>query len=243
MFIPRILLCGDEKNFLNLRVEIVGKISFTGAAERGEFIVPTNAAAADKFKLAENSFKIFLNGAEISVDTMKKILDGAADYIVIENHDEYLFRFRELYALKLVDRVITVPTLLNYAVDNFFALNNAVQIFNLIRGRRVLDVDGFFLKNDYYMFPDANHKIAGVVDEDFHFYKEIFPALADCRFRFFDALLLTKERTPEEFVDALIDTDSLSENILTFARKNSALENFLAANKLVSLKKICPRRF
>ena len=227
MYIPRILLCGNEKNFLNLRVQIVGKISFRGAAERGEFAVPTNAAAADKFKPAEGSFKIFLDGKEISVDALKKILDGAADYIVIENHDEYLLRFRELYALKLIDRVITVPTLLNYATDNFFALNNAVQIFNLIRSLRVLDVDGFFLKNDYYMFPDANHKIAGVVAEDFHFYKEIFRTLDDCRFRFFDALLLTAERTPEEFIDALIETDSLSEKIFAFVRRGSELEKFL----------------
>jgi len=231
LYTPRILLCGNEKNFLNLRAQIVGKISFRGAAERGEFVVPTNAAAADNFKLAEGSFKIFLNGAEISVDALKKILDGAADYIVIESHDEYLFRFRELYALRLIDRVITVPTLLNYAADNFFALNNAVQIFNLIRGLRVLDVDGFFLKNDYYMFPDINHQIAGVVDEDFYFYKETFRTLDDCRFRFFDALLLTIERSPEEFIDALIKTDALSENIFTFVRRGSDLEKFLSANE------------
>ena len=231
MYTPRILLCGDEKNFLNLNVEIVGKIFFRGAAERGEFVVPQDAAAADKFKLDENNFKIFLNGQEISADALKKILNGAADYLVFENHDEYLFRFRELYALKLIERVITVPTLLTYAADNFFALDNAVQIFNLTQGLRVLDVDGFFLKNDFYMFPDANHKIAGVCCEDFHFYTEIFPSLEDCKFRFFDALLLTKERSAEEFIDALIETDSLAEKIFAFVRKNSALEKFLNTNE------------
>ena len=229
MYKPRILLCGKSKNLPN--AEIVGQIKFRGAAERGEFIVPGGVKYADKFKLAEGSFKIFLNGAEISVDTLRKILDGAADYIVFENHDEYLLRFRELYALKLVDRVITVPTLLNYARDNFFALDNAVQIFNLIHAQRVLDADAFFIKNDYYMFPDLNHKIAGVVAEDFHFYKEIFPTLAACRFRFFDAVLLTAERSPAEFIDAMIDTDALTENIWAFVRKNSALESFLATNE------------
>ena len=208
MYIPRILLCGNVKNFLNLKLEIVGLIKFRGAAERGEFIVPTNAEYADKFTLDENSFKIFLNGAEISADNLRGILEDSADYIVIENHDEYLARFRELYALKVIDRVITVPTLLNYATDNFFSLNNAVQIFNLIRAQKVLDVDGFFIKNDYYMFPDLNHKIAGVFDGDYHFYKEIYPTLADCRFKFFDAILLTKERSTAEFIDALIETDS-----------------------------------
>ena len=220
------------EKFLNLNVEVVGLIKFKGAAERGEFIVPTNAAVANKFKLDEGSFKIFLNGVEISIDELRKFLDGAADYIVIENHDEYLFRFRELYALKLIDRVITVPTLLNYVTDNFFSLNNAVQIFNLIHAQRVLDVDGYFIKNDYYMFPDLNHKIAGIVDGvDYHFYKELYSSLADCRFKFFDTLLLTKERSPEEFIDALIETDALAEKIFAFVRRGSALEGWLVANK------------
>lgn len=232
MYIPRILLCGNLKNFSNLNLEVVGLIKFRGAAERGEFIVPTNAATADKFTLDEKSFKIFLNGAKISVDNLRGILDGAADYIVIENHDEYLARFRELYALKLIDRVITVPTLLNYAKENFFSLNNAVQIFNLIRAQKVLDADGYFIKNDYYMFPDLNHKISGIIDGDYHFYKEIYPTLADCRFKFFDALLLTKERSPEEFIDVLIETDSLAENIFAFVRRGSVLENFLATNEM-----------
>ena len=217
---------------MNANIDIVGKISFKGAAERGEFVVPNNAEAADKFKLAEDSFKIFLDGKEISSDALKKILDGAADYIVIENHDEYLLRFRELYALKLTDRVITVPTLLTYATKNFFSLNNAVQIFNLIRKLRVLDFDAFFERNDYYMFPDANHKIAGVIDAEFsHFYAEIFRTFEDCRFRFFDALLLTAERTPEEFIDTLIDNDALAENIFVFVRRGSSLEKFLAAHE------------
>ena len=230
MYTPRILLCGELKNIPNTK--IIGRITFKGAAERREFIVPTNTATADKFTLNEADFKIFLNGAEISVDTLKKILDGAADYIVIENHDEYLFRFRELYALKLIDRVITVPTLLTYAANNFFALDNAVKIYNLIHAQRVLDVDGYFDKNDYYMFPDLNHKIAGIVDAEYHhFYKELYRTLADCRFKFFDALLLTAERTPAEFIDALIETDALTENIFVFVRRGSALEAWLAANE------------
>ena len=231
MYIPRIFLCGNVKNFLNLKVKVVGLIKFKGAAERGEFIVPNNAAVADNFKLNEADFKIFINGVEISAENLRELLETSADYIVFENHDEYLARFRELYALKLIDRVITVPTLLNYAADNFFSLNNAIQIFKLIHAQRILDVDGYFIKNDYYMFPDLNHKVAGVIDVDYHFYKETYSTLADARFKFFDAILLTNERSPAEFIDILIDTDALTENIWVFVRKNSALESFLAANE------------
>ncbi len=239
MYTPKILLRGDAKNFLDKNVEIIGQIKFRGAAERGEFIVPPNAEAAENFTLNENSFKIFFDGAEISVGELRKLLDGAADYIVFESHDEFLLRFRELYALKLIDRVITVPTLLNYAADNFFSLNNAIQIFNLIHALkfpRTLDADGFFAKNDYYMFPDLNSKIAGIADAETYpalenFYAEIYSSLDDCRFKFFDAILFTAERTPAEFIDVLIETDALTENILTFAKKSSALENFLADNE------------
>ena len=235
MYKPKILLRGSSKQISN--AEIVGKISFNGAAERGEFIVPSSAEAAENFILNEGDFKIFLDGSEISVAELKKILDGAADYIVFESHDEFLLRFRELYALKLIDRTVTLPTL-NYAADNFFSLNNAVQIFNLIHALklpRTLDADGFFAKNDYYMFPDLNCKIAGVAEENFpaleNFYSKIYSSLAECRFKFFDAILLTNERTPEEFIDALIETEDLAENIFVFARKNSALEKFLAENE------------
>ena len=182
MYKPKILWRGRSNHLPN--AQVVGEISFRGAAERGEFIIPANVAAADDYKINNGDFQIFLDGKEISVDALKNILDGAADYIVIENHDEFLLRFRELYALGLIDRVITLPTLCNYATNNFFSLNNAVQIFNLIHAlklERTLDVDGFFATN--------------------------------------------------EFIDALIETDALAENILTFARKNSALEKFLAANE------------
>lgn len=236
MYKPKILWRGRKNHLPN--AQVVGEIFFKGAAERGEFIIPANVARADSYKLNEGDFRIFLDGKEISVDALKNILDGAADYIVIESHDEYLLRFRELYALGLIDRVITVPTLLNYAADNFFSLNNSVQIFNLIHALklpRTLDIDGFFAKNDYYMFPEFKSKIAGITEVESYpalrnFYAEIYPSLADCRYKFFDALLLTDERTPEEFINALIETDALAENILVFARKNSALEKFCATN-------------
>ena len=244
MYIPRILLCGNVKNFLrefNRPVELVGRIRFTGAAERGEFIMPAHKTAADNFTLDEDDFKIFLDGTQISADDLRKILDGSADYIVIENHGEFLARFRELYALKLIDRVITVSTLLNYARDGFFSLNNAVQIFNLIHRlnvNRVLDFDGYFAANDYHMFPDLNRKIDAIVrDVKFpaleNFYGKIYASADDCRFKFFDAILLTAERSPAEFIDAVIATDAMTEKILTFARKNSELERWLVENQNV----------
>ena len=242
MYLPRILLCGSVKKFLaaaqGRAIKVVGRISFKGAAERGEFVMPANAAFANAVKLKPDDFRIFLNGAEISVANLRGLLDGAADYIVFEDHDAYLMRFRELYALKLIDRVVTAQTLLRHATDNFFSPDNAVQIFNLIHALklpRTLDADGFFAKNDYHMFPDMKSKIAGIIAEvDYpaieNFYAQIYPSPDACRLKHFDALLLSAERTPAEFIAALIDFDSLAENIFAFVRRGSALEEWLATN-------------
>ena len=234
MYIPRVLLCGNE-----LRgVEIVGRLKFHGAAERGEFIFPANTKAAENFTLKDGDLKIFLDGMEISADELRGLLNGFADYIVFVSRDEFLMRFRELYALGIIDQVVTAETLTTYAEKNFFAVANAVKIFNAIHALKIprtLDVDGFFATNDYQMFPDLGAKIEGVVaDVKFpaieNFYAKIYRTVDDCRYKFFDAILLTAEREPAEFVDALIDLDDLSENILAFVRKNSATEKFLSAN-------------
>ena len=238
-YIPRILLCGNVKNFLDttrdFAVDIVAKISFKGAAERGEFVVPASVIEADNYTLNDGDFRIFINGAEITVDNLRGLLDDSADYIVFTSRDEFLLRFRELYALKLIDRAITAPTLMIYATKGFFALNNAVKIFRLIRVLKIprtLDVDGYFAANDYQMFPDLNSQLEGVVDNVTfpaieNFYRRIYRTLDDCKFRFFDALLLTAERSPADFIDVLIQLDDLSENILAFVRHGSALENWI----------------
>ncbi len=241
MYVARVLLCGSMKNFsddMRSHVKVVGRIKFVGAAERGEFVMPANNTAADKFTLNDGDFKIFVDGAEISVDNLRGVLDGSADYIAFTSRDEFLLRFRELYALKLIDRALPLETILTYAAEGFFALNNAAQVFNLIYALnvpRTLDVDGYFAANDFHMFPDSGSRIDGVVDGVTfpaieNFYGQIYRTLDDCKFRFFDAVLLTAERSPAEFIDALIATEALSDNVLTFVRRGSPLESWLAAH-------------
>ena len=119
------LLCGNEKNFSGLNIKIVGKISFKGAAERGEFFLFTNLKDLDNLPFDETKFQIFLDGEEISADELRKILDGAADYILFETGGEWIYRFNELYKLGLRDRFLTRETFLNYATENFYSLKNA----------------------------------------------------------------------------------------------------------------------
>ena len=58
-------------------------------------------------------------------------------------------------------------------------------------------------------------------------YGKIYRTFDECKFHIFDAIILSKERSPEEFIDALIKTNDVADKILLFVRKNSALANWL----------------
>lgn len=237
MYVPRILLCGDVNSFraaANMPVEIVGQISFVGSPERGENYIFPNPD--DLAAYVPKDFHIFLNGEEISSDELRKILDGTADYIVFDDAGEYVARNNDLVSLKILGRFIPRENLFRQARHNFYTYQNLEPLAKILRDNkisRLLDVDGLFAETDFFLFMEKFPSVDGVGKnfEPIHenFYGKTFDTLEDCRFRFYDAIFLA-EREPAEFIDALIETETLSEKILTFARKNSALENFLTAN-------------
>ena len=238
-YVPRILLCGDVESFLNaagdMAVDIVGQISFTGSAERGENFVFSRHHFMDYYKPSE--IKIFLNGTEISADELRKILDGAADYIILDQNAEFIGRRNDLHSLGLAERYITRDNLFRHARHNFYSYQNMELLAKILQDNkisRLLDVDGLFYDTDYFLFPEKFPHVEGIISKPEpileNFYEKTYSSLADCRFRFYDAIFIG-EREPTEFIDVLITTEALTEKILMFARKNSALENFLAANK------------
>ena len=246
-YVPRILLCGDLNSFAaaatDMKFELVGEISFTGAAERGENFLFASDADCETYQ--PKDFRIFLNGEEISISALRKILNGTADYIVFDNSVEFIGRYNELYALKILEQSITRETLFRQARRNFYSYTNFPTLVNLFREKnfsRLFDLDGFFAESGFDMLPDffpttdtlgkalSADSRKNFVDENF--YRRIYASLDECRFKFYDAILIG-ERSPENFIDAIISTDGLSENVLTFARKNSVLESWLVVNKNV----------
>ena len=236
-YVPRILLCGEVSSFqaaADMEVDIVGKISFSGSPERGENYIFANPADVHAFK--PKDLRIFLDGAEISLDALKKILDGTADYIVFDNSGEFIGRSNDLHASGIIDQLITCETLFRQARRQFYSLQNFVTLAKILRGNkisRLLDVDAALADTDFFMLAEKFPTVDAVAEshEPIHenFYGRIYATLAECRYKFFDALLLI-ERTPENFIDALTETDALSDVIVTFARKNTALEKFLSAH-------------
>ncbi len=240
-YVPRILLCGDVNSFQsaagNMAVEIVGQISFTGSAERGENLIFARHDYMNYYKPGE--IKIFLSGAEISADELRKLLDGAVDYIVFDDAREFIGRRNDLYSLGLAERYIPRENLFRQARHNFYSANNLEMLSEILRDNKIsslLDIDGIFYDTDYFLSPENFPTVEGVIQKPEpileNFYRKIYATLADCRFKFYDAIFIG-EREPEDFINVLLEANDLSENILTFARKNSALEKFLAANENV----------
>ncbi len=232
-YVPRILLCGAAWRE-DMAVEVVGRIAFTGSPERGENYL--FAKAEDLAAYVPKDLRIFLDGAEISADNLRGLLDGKADYIVFENADEFCGRYNDLTSLKIADRFITAETLLTQARHNFYSPTNMQTLADILRDNklaRVLDLDGLFAETDYFLKPDlfptvdAVGNFAPIHD---NFYRRIYPKPNACRLKTYDAVLIA-ERAPADFLNTLIDTDDVADNILTFARRGSELEGWLAANE------------
>jgi len=203
-YVPRILLCGDVESFRSaagdMAVDIIGQISFTGSPECGENYIFLNADNLAEYKPTD--LHIFLNGEEISGYELRKILDGVADYIVFDNEDEFAARHNDLYSLKIFGQFISRETLFRQARHNFYLIQNLDILSKLLRDNkifRLLDVDAFFVETDFFMFPDLFPSVDGIIKnpEPIHenFYRKIYSTLADCRFKFYDALLIA-ERAP-----------------------------------------------
>ena len=220
------------------QVDILGQISFIGAAERGEFRLVASLGELKKVTLDEKDFQIFIDGAEISFAELKKILDEAADYIVFDN-GELAARLIELSQLDLVEKIITTETLLKYARDNFYSIANVeilVKVLRKLKISRALDVDNYFAANDlFYTWLNPDVEIEAIDGKSFakkypvveNLYSKIYPTLDDCRLKNYDAIILAADRTPDEFLEVLTATDGMTENILAFIGKNSTLVSWL----------------
>ena len=101
----------------------------------------------------------------------------------------------------------------------------------------VLDFDRYLVKSNYRTLQNFNVEFDCIAENLYpimeNAYRKIYRSFDECKFHHFDALLLTAERTPEEFIDVLIETNDLAEEIWTFIRKNSPLENWMRTNHTI----------
>lgn len=218
IYVPRVLLCGDAAEFKkiigNKPVEVVGQVTF---GRKGD------------------DAQLFYNGRALTGENLRRLLDGAADYLIFTDvleHRDYLETF------PLNTQVISATALAKKFRGGFFSYEVFALIHDLLSKKfsgRVLDFDCFFAVSDFRTKLDLTAEI-DCVAENFggkifpimeNLYGKIYQTFDACRYHVFDAVILSAERTPANFVDAIIQTDGLSENVLVFARRCSMLEKWL----------------
>ena len=222
-YVPRVLLCGDAEEFKkiigNKPAEIIGQVTC---------------------KPAGDEVTLFYGGRILTDEELVRLLDGTAEYLVFNDpleHRDYLIPF------KLKPQVVSAPYFAKKIYDGFFSYKVLEILLNMLNrenfSRHALDFDCFMAKSDLRTNWGCEAEI-DCVAENFgceifpimeNVYSKIYRSFDECRYHIFDAVVLTRERTPEEFIDALIQTDALSEKIFAFARRGSELEKWLYTSK------------
>ena len=218
IYVPRVLVCGNIEEFRkkigDKSVEVVGQIIF---------------------EKKEEDVKLFFGEKILTSEDISKILDGAAEYLIFTDALEFCFYLKNFPPN---EQVVSVETFARKNYGGFFSLEMFLSLENLLNEKNfelVLDFDAYLAESDLHMRIQEFNVEVDCVAKNFYpimenVYRKIYRSFDECKFHHFDAIILSKERTPEEFVDALIKTDSLAENIFAFVRKNSPLEKFFANN-------------
>ena len=218
-YVPRVLVCGSVEDFAkkigNKPVEVVGQIIL---------------------KKTDDDVKIFFGGRALTAEDLRRLLDGAADYLIFVDALDFYY-CHEKFSLNT--QVMSAETFAQKIHGGFFSHEMFLFLEALLKEKnfgRVLDFDGFLAASGFRMPIVGFNSAVDCLAENVYpiaenIYGKIYRAFDECKFRHFDALVLSNERSPEEFVDVLIKTDALAEEIFAFVRKNSALEKFLAVNE------------
>lgn len=234
-FVPKILLCGDEAEFLS-RVgsrpfKIVGHVQVSGTVDWG---------GAYNLNFDKDG-KIFFNGEVQEIATLGNFLqNGGADYLLFNELKSY--RYFRATASKIGFNLSKVITLRHFRVlplGFYYEVEAERKIFwhmNTLKIKTLLDIDGYFLNGR--LFTKAGNDITeiDVITQEpltpvmENIYRHAYKNLAQVGFKRYEAVLIV-ERNPTDFENMLILLENYSDMLITYARSGSDLEKHLAQRK------------
>ena len=230
-FVPRILLCGDEAEFLS-RVgrrpfEIVGRAKLFGEVD-GQ---PLNFL---------RDGKIFLDG---KIQHFNELLDilrgGTVDYLVFTTLQEFNAFNNVVTAIGfLSSKIMTLEQFKTMTLEFFYDINAELQLLAYLKNfavKTLLDADACFAKgrlftkgdNDFTAIDCVYDKPLLPVKENL--YRRVYKNFAEVGFRRYDAALIA-ERPPVDFMSAFVFLEKFSDRVMTFARPDSELEKYILSN-------------
>ena len=225
-FIPKILLCGDEAEFLSR----VGERPFKIIGHAYIFGKGFNFVQDNKI-----FFKDKLQDLPALINFLKS---GAVDYFLFTNLNEFgAFRNNAYKRGFLSSKVVTLDQF-NAAPKFFYDVSADFRLLHYLKTldvKTLLDVDGYFsrgriftkLGNDITEIDGiAPNPLLPVIE---NIYTHVYKNLAAINFKRYDAVLVI-EREPAEFESLLVLLENFSDTIITFVRNGSELEKYIFAN-------------
>lgn len=226
-FVPKILLCGDEAEFLS-RVgqrpfKIVGRVQLSSEVD------------GQQFNLFRDG-KLLLDGKLQHInDLLNMIQRGFVDYFVFNSHVEYnLLRPIVLFSPTVIttEKFKNLPLGFFYDVYSEMSLLRSLENFSV---KTLLDVDACFAKgmlftkmgNDFTEIDCISEEPLMPIKENF--YRRVYKNFSEVGFRRYDAALIA-ERPPIDFMSAFVFLEKFSDRVITFARADSDLEKYISAN-------------
>lgn len=230
-FVPRILLCGEEADFLT-RVsqrpfQIIGSVKFFGEVDGQRLNFPQDD-------------KIYLNGKFQTLNDFFQMLQGAeVDYAVFNSLEEFNLVFVVLNQLNALSPKLLTTEQFNASPTDFFCDVNADMLLllhlNNIALKTLLDVDAYFAKGQLFtkMSNDVT-ELDCLTEEPLppsaeNFYTHAYKNFAEVGFKRYDAALIA-ERSPIDFDSLFVLLENFTDVVITFARTGSELEKHIRAS-------------
>lgn len=223
-FIPRILLCGDEAEFLSQ----VGQRPFKIIGHA---------------KLSKNFIKdgkIFFNNKSQDWNALAKFLqEGAIDYFLCLDFQEYVFLRN--YSLKqkfLSSKIITIGHFKTLPTNFFYDFSAEAKLLNYLQTlpvKTLLDVDGYFARGNIFTKVFGSDLEIDCISEKplppvmENIYSHVYKNFAEVGFKHYDVAVLI-ERNPIDFISMFTFLENFTDTVITFSRIESELEKYIVAN-------------